>query len=61
MPWTCPACLQSIINDSRDRLPRPGVVYRCHVCRLDLVVDTKRHKLTVAVDDATRSKKTTRR
>jgi hypothetical protein len=28
--------------------PRPGFVYRCHVCRLELVLDTETEKLTVA-------------
>jgi len=46
MPWTCPAC-QTWIRADGDA-PRPNTVYRCHVCRLELVLDAKTEKLTVA-------------
>lgn len=49
MPWTCPSCDQAIRRDRDGPSPRPGVTYRCYVCRLDLVIDIKRHKL-VAVE-----------
>jgi len=50
MPWNCPAC------NSRLRLtigvgesaPRRGVIYRCHVCRLELVLDPSGERLVVA-------------
>jgi hypothetical protein len=28
-------------------LPRPGAIYRCHVCRLELTMDEHTNKLTV--------------
>jgi hypothetical protein len=31
-----------------DAEPRYGVVYRCHVCRLELVLERETNKLTVA-------------
>ncbi len=46
MPWKCPAC-QTQINHDGDT-PEFRRVYRCHVCRLELVLDEKTHKLTVA-------------
>lgn len=48
MPWTCPACRLAIRHSDAERDPRPGVTYRCHVCRLELVVDTTRGKMVVA-------------
>jgi hypothetical protein len=46
MPWKCPAC-QTQINHDGDR-PEFRRVYRCHVCRLELVLDAATDKLTVA-------------
>jgi hypothetical protein len=46
MPWTCPACGSSI-QHTQD-LPLSGITYRCHVCRLELVVDAAIGKMTVA-------------
>lgn len=46
MPWKCPACQTQIAHDAG--LPQPRRVYRCHVCRLELVFDEHEHKLTVA-------------
>jgi len=48
MPWTCPACRLAIQHSDSERAPRPGVTYRCHVCRLELVVDPQHGKMTVA-------------
>jgi hypothetical protein len=48
MPWTCPACRLAIRHSDAERDPRPGVTYRCHVCRLELVVDATRGKMVVA-------------
>lgn len=45
MPWKCPACGTSIQH--REEMPRPGVVYRCHICRLELMVDRTTGKLDV--------------
>jgi hypothetical protein len=46
MPWKCPACQTQIRHDGDQ--PRPNQLYRCHVCRLELVLDEKTKKLTVA-------------
>jgi hypothetical protein len=46
MPWKCPAC-QTPLNHDGDTW-RPGRVYRCHVCRLELVLDEASNDLMVA-------------
>jgi len=46
MPWTCPACRTWIHHDGDS--PRPQTIYRCHVCRLELILDQNTHKLIVA-------------
>jgi endogenous inhibitor of DNA gyrase (YacG/DUF329 family) len=46
MTWKCPACGSDIRRT--EETPRPGVVYRCHVCRLELVLDATTGRLTVA-------------
>jgi hypothetical protein len=49
MPWRCPACSTVIRQpESIATVPRSGIVYRCPVCRLELVVDENTGKLTVA-------------
>ena len=56
MPWHCPACQTPITHNEFEERPRPCVRYRCHVCRLELMLDDYTEKLTVAplltVDDA---------
>jgi hypothetical protein len=49
MPWTCPACSQIIRHDydAADE-PRPNVIYRCHICRLELIFDPETKKLVLA-------------
>jgi hypothetical protein len=47
MPWTCPSCRQPIHHAADEPAPHPGIVYRCHVCRLNLVVDSERGKLVI--------------
>jgi hypothetical protein len=44
--WKCPACQMPIRHD-RDG-PHPHCVYRCHVCRVELVPDEGGQYLTVA-------------
>ncbi len=44
--WKCPACQTSIRLDTD--VPRAQTVYRCHVCRLELVLDESVHRLVVA-------------
>jgi hypothetical protein len=45
MPWKCPACEVQIEHNGP--APEPKRVYRCHVCRLELVLDVQTGKLTV--------------
>jgi hypothetical protein len=55
MPWRCPACGIPIRHSELEERPRVGVTYRCHICRLELVLDTVTDKLAAAstrVDDA---------
>src|SRR5262249_41275345 len=46
MPWKCPACQTQIAHDGD--VPERKRVYRCHVCRLELVFDETLQQLTVA-------------
>jgi hypothetical protein len=46
MPWECPACQTQIRHDGAE--PIPNRLYRCHVFRLELVLDEDSHKLVVA-------------
>jgi hypothetical protein len=46
MPWHCPAC-QEQIRHAHEIQPSVGVVYRCHICRLELVLDAKANQLIV--------------
>jgi hypothetical protein len=48
MPWKCPACQTSIQHENELALPRPNVIYRCHVCRLELIIDPATSKLVLA-------------
>jgi predicted RNA-binding Zn-ribbon protein involved in translation (DUF1610 family) len=48
MPWKCPACQTQIEHDANMTTPRPGVIYRCHVCRLELKLDPETNKLILA-------------
>jgi hypothetical protein len=46
MSWKCPAC-QTQIRDEGDQ-PTAKRVYRCHVCRWELVLDEASNDMTVA-------------
>ena len=48
MPWTCPACRTAVRHAEAEPLPRIGAIYRCPVCRIELVVDTRTSKMRVA-------------
>jgi len=48
MPWKCPACQMPIRHSDIEAAPRPGATYRCHVCRLEFVLDLSTNRLTVA-------------
>jgi hypothetical protein len=47
MPWKCPACDIPIRHSETEDTPRPGSYYRCHVCRLELVLDPYTNKFVV--------------
>jgi len=48
MPWTCPACRTAVRHTEAEPLPRVGAIYRCPICRIELVVDTRTSKMKVA-------------
>jgi hypothetical protein len=48
MPWTCPACSLAIHHGETEASPRAGVIYRCHICRLELILDPQTNKLVLA-------------
>jgi hypothetical protein len=48
MPWRCPACQSAIHHSELEDRPQTGHVYRCHVCRLDLALDSETQRLAVA-------------
>ena len=43
MPWLCPACRTTLTHTHTE--PRPRVVYRCHVCRLELRFNEETNQL----------------
>ena len=47
MPWKCPACHIEIRHSELEEKPRVGVAYRCHVCRLELLLDPHAQRLIV--------------
>ena len=51
MPWKCPACSTPIrqqLMAAGHPNPLPGVIYRCSVCRLELVIDPDSDRLIIA-------------
>jgi transposase-like protein len=48
MPWKCPACGSQIRHSELEAKPRSDGQYRCHICRLELMLDTGTDRLTVA-------------
>jgi hypothetical protein len=48
MKWKCPACSTAIVHAARDMPPIAGIVYRCHVCHLELTVDSHTDTLALA-------------
>jgi hypothetical protein len=45
MPWKCPACHDQIRHASFEAHPRPDAIYRCHICRIELILDPLSGKL----------------
>ena len=40
MLWQCPACGSRVFDDRNGSArPRPGTVYRCNVCHLEVTYD----------------------
>jgi hypothetical protein len=56
MTWMCPAC-QMTIQHAEDP-PRSGVVYRCHVCHLELIADAAQGQLRLAPSPGDRQRRT---
>jgi len=52
MPWRCPACETPIRHSETEERPRLGVLYRCHLCRIELVLDVRTDRLTASRPDA---------
>jgi hypothetical protein len=48
MTFMCPACRNTIRHSETEAIPRTDVIYRCAICRLELVVDAGRDVMTVA-------------
>jgi hypothetical protein len=48
MALHCPACQTAIRFNQFDTRPRFSVRYRCHVCRLELLLDSESGLLVVA-------------
>jgi len=61
MPWRCPACQTQIQHNDLDPRPRPKTIYRCHICRLELVLNERTGHLTVTpvIDTANDRKRST--
>lgn len=63
MPWKCPACHIPIRHSESEERPRPNAVYRCHICRLELVFNPRTEKMNVAAmrnDDKDQKERSTR-
>jgi rubredoxin len=45
--WCCPACHVAIRHTEFEPLPRRGITYRCHICRLELALEPSRRRLDV--------------
>jgi hypothetical protein len=48
MPWRCPACETIIKQHDGEQAPRAGARYRCHVCRLELILSDRSDVLMIA-------------
>ena len=45
MPWRCPACRVQITHNDFEAKPRVSARYRCHICRLELILDAATDRL----------------
>jgi hypothetical protein len=51
MPWKCPACSSPIrreLNAAGHQVPEPDRIYRCGLCRLDLVLSRDGERMVIA-------------
>jgi hypothetical protein len=51
MPWKCPACSTYIrreLMEAGDETPQPARIYRCSICRLELVLSDDGTQMVVA-------------
>jgi len=48
MSWRCPACSTPIRHNDFDPVPRLHTRYRCHLCRLELILDPELDVMTLA-------------
>jgi hypothetical protein len=51
MPWRCPTCgtlIRPQLRLAGDEVPVPHKIYRCAVCRLELVLSRDSSKMEVA-------------
>lgn len=48
--WICPACQERIEHHPHEEAPRVGVVYRCHVCRLELTPNPDTGRLALPLE-----------
>ena len=46
MPWFCPAC-RTQIRHTPQELPSEGLIYRCDLCRLELMFDGQSDRMRV--------------
>jgi hypothetical protein len=55
MPWKCPVCHDPIRPSAHEDRPSPNTLYRCHICRIELVFDVNADKMIPApiADDET--------
>lgn len=60
MPWKCPACHDPITHAPFEEQPRRDAVYRCHICRLELVFDPATARLVPAPIEETEEDDETR-
>jgi hypothetical protein len=47
VPWKCPVCALPLHHAEGDR-PVAGALYRCHICRVELMFDLAKGKLVLA-------------
>ena len=56
-----PACQNAIRHSEVEEMPLRGITYRCHVCRLELVMDERSGKMVLAPFGAERPEHSSRR